>query len=128
MTDENSKKPQSRSSNIHETRRIKKKRSKYYNAVSECDNEEQRHRRAGIVSRTPKTCNCWMCSNQRKIHGPNFNEIRGLYKSDLELDSTTFCDVNYEQDDGPLSDEQLNCIRDLVNSKTLSSEFQNKLF
>ena len=32
--------------------------------------------RAVREARTPKRCSCWMCSKQRKNHGPTFQELK----------------------------------------------------
>ena len=50
--------------------RIKNKRAKYHNS-QRGDNVA-----IGIVAKTPKSCNCWMCSNQRKVFGEPFIDTR----------------------------------------------------
>jgi hypothetical protein len=66
-----------------EVERIKKKRCNYWGFY----NEEMSEKRLGIVSQTPKTCNCWMCSKPRK-HTLSIAEIRqqqsGLQEFDLD--------------------------------------------
>ncbi|EJG2208717.1 hypothetical protein BET61_RS18350 [Morganella morganii] len=54
----------------HHEKRLKSKRSKYYNAG------RATKRNVGMCYRTPALCGCWMCANHRKVFGMSIKEVR----------------------------------------------------
>ena len=82
--------------NRHHKARIKNKCKKYFNASTNSTDPKEKAVILGKVSRTPKSCNCWMCTNNRKVFGPNFNEIRGLNATNL---NEGFLDYNENNHD-----------------------------
>lgn len=60
------------SQNRHHAMRVKNNRKHYYTANNGfCD-----ARSIGMTAITPKRCNCWMCSNQRKSFGEPFSDTK----------------------------------------------------
>lgn len=54
----------------HHERRIKQKRRLYFHAFASMS-----PRMVGIIARTPTSCSCPMCGNQREHHGMSWQEI-----------------------------------------------------
>ncbi|WNP29372.1 hypothetical protein RN616_12615 [Morganella morganii] len=54
----------------HHEKRLKSKRSKYYNAG------RATKRNIGMCYRTPALCGCWMCANHRKVFVMSIKEVR----------------------------------------------------
>jgi hypothetical protein len=67
-----------RSQRMHHKKRLKDKRKKYlinthYEDTGYVQGTDPRW--IGIISETPKVCNCWMCSKPKK-HVASISEIR----------------------------------------------------
>ena len=44
--------------------------------------DQQRHER---LANHLKACSCWMCGNQRKIWGPNWQEYKAARRADQQI-------------------------------------------
>jgi hypothetical protein len=58
----------------HHEKRLKKKRSRYFNIGTGSPQA------IGICYRTPCMCSCWMCGCDRKIFGRPMQEVRALLR------------------------------------------------
>jgi len=77
---------------IQENRRNEakmKRKRKHYNSAWNVDGNAVV---IGMTATTPKRCNCWMCSNQRKHFGDKFCDIKK--KSAVKIN-----DISIEVDD-----------------------------
>jgi hypothetical protein len=72
-------KTDSRALTRHHADRVKKKRSKYTNAVSSDDKDVS----VGKTACTPALCSCYMCGNPRKF----FSELTMQEKKFEDIDS-----------------------------------------
>lgn len=67
----------------HMWRRLKEDRNQHYDDL-DCSCWYDPHSMARFKEQ-PKLCSCWMCGNQRKWHGPRWQELRQLYAASLEM-------------------------------------------